>query len=138
MKTAKSRLSFRTKAIIAGVASTLGLAVAAYAPVSAASTFTDHLWKFANGAANNAINFNKVGSKIYENGNLHIATDDNLYLDASTTNVKGTIKVTSTATGTYMGSRIYDNAQLHIATDDYLYLDAPQAVNVSNKLVVNT
>ncbi|MGZ6004916.1 MAG: hypothetical protein ACXWLH_02080 [Candidatus Saccharimonadales bacterium] len=142
MKIAKLKLSFRAKALIIGIGSTLGLTIAMTAPAYASSSFSDHLWKFANGAATNTIDFNKGASKIYDNGNLHLATDDNLYLDAINTYIKtnaqlgGTLKVVNTATHSYTGSRIYDNGQLHIATDDHMYLDAPSDVNVSNVLNV--
>lgn len=63
----------------------------------AASTFGDHLWKFANGSMTNKIDFNKGGSKIYDNGSLHVATDGTMYLDApKTVVVKNNMSVAGT------------------------------------------
>ncbi len=53
-------------------------------PAFAASTFTDHLWQFVGGppATTNLIDFVQGASRIYENSELHIATDNYLYLNA--------------------------------------------------------
>lgn len=144
MKTTKLGLSLRATAIIVSAASTLGLTLAICAPATAASSIKDHLWKFASGAATKTIDFNKGASKIYDNFNLHVATDDNIYLDApkrvyiqKNAQIGDALEFYNTSSKAYKGTRIYDNGQLHIVTDDHLYLDASQDVNVSNALLVS-
>src|SRR3990172_10906175 len=77
------------KTLASSIGSALGLMVLATAPAMAASTFSDHLWQFADGGATNLINFNKGGSVVYDDGHLHVATDDMLFLDASLLTVLG-------------------------------------------------
>lgn len=132
---------------IVGSLSAGGILIAPFAlgvvPALAASSFTNHLWQFANGAGNvNIIDLNKGGSKIYDNKDLHVSTDNNLYLDApNQVTVSNDLAVGQALTllrngKNIGGSHIYENGQLHIATDDHLYLDAPIDVNVSNGLNV--
>jgi len=78
-------------------------------------------------------------SKIFDNGNMHISTDDYLYLDAPQ---KVYVKNQAYFVRNYDGwegtqSAIYDNSNLHIATDDYLFLDAPKLVTIQKDLKVN-
>jgi hypothetical protein len=54
----------------AGIVGTVASLFLLAAPAMAASTFTDNVWKFANGASTNWVDFNKGGSVIYENGDL--------------------------------------------------------------------
>jgi hypothetical protein len=91
----------------------------------------------------NTLDFNKGSSKIYDDGQLHIATDDYIFLNApvktiiqNDLQVGKSLIINYSKDGTDTGSKIYDNAQLHIATDDYLYLDAPISTYVQNALVV--
>lgn len=144
MKIINSRLSFRTKAIIAGVATTLVFTVTVSAPASAASSFSDHLWKFVGGRATNIIDFNRGASKIYDNGNLNVSTDDYINLNApkevriqKDLTVGNVLKIYRNGANAG-GSKIYENGNLHVATDDYLLLDAPSAVKVSNVLDVGS
>lgn len=78
------------------------------------------------------LDFNRGGSKIYDNGHFHFATDDYLFLDADTQvvvkknlQVGDTLIINNYKTGTDTGSKIYDDYHLHVKTDDNLYLDAP-------------
>ena len=91
----------------------------------------------------NNINGAYGGSAIYDNYDLHIATDDYLYLDApkevkvkSDLNVNKLLKINNSVVGSYSGTSIYDNYDLHIATDDYLYLDAPKMIYANGDLTV--
>ncbi|MCX6808549.1 MAG: hypothetical protein NTW50_02690 [Candidatus Berkelbacteria bacterium] len=76
------------------------------------------------------LDFGQGGSRIYDDGNLHVATDDNMYLDAVNIMLGG-------AASYYRGSKIYDDYNLHIATDDNMYLDAPATLLVQNAMHVN-
>src|SRR5436190_767663 len=63
--------------------SLLSLSVLGGSPALAASSFGDSIWQFASGNALSMIDFNRGSSAIWDNGNLHVATDDLLYLDAN-------------------------------------------------------
>ena len=80
-----------------------------------------------------------TGSRVYDDGQLHIVTDDYLYLDASQrVYLQNEMYFTRNYDGWQgTGSRLYDNGQFHIATDDFLYLDVSDTVFVSNNLQVN-
>ncbi|MBI3624231.1 hypothetical protein HY218_01215 [Candidatus Saccharibacteria bacterium] len=82
----------------------------------ARSSFTDHLWQFANAAATNMIDFNKGYSRIYDDGDLNLATDSVMYLRAPegviiannlqanhNVNVDGSLTVAGTVNGNVTG-----------------------------------
>jgi hypothetical protein len=140
----KAKRLSRRAANIGGVLAILCAPLVVFAaPAAAQSTFADHVWKFVSGATN-TIDFNKGGSKIFDNGDLTVQTDDQLNLNAPTT-----VKVSHDLTVSHVlnlwrngtnigGSKIFENGNLHVATDDRLYLDAPNFVQVSNKLNVGS
>lgn len=97
------------------------------------------------------LDFNKGGSKLYDDGHLTIATDDVLRLNASQKvitsddlQVGHELIIANYRELRDTGSHIYDDAQMHIKTDDYLYLDAPimtytsGGLNVGGSLTVGT
>ena len=73
--------SFSKKAL-AGVASAAALIGLAAAPALAASEFGNNLWKFVGDGNTNTIDFNRGGSKIFDNAQLNISTDSQLFLNA--------------------------------------------------------
>src|SRR3989344_3908737 len=73
--------SFSKKAL-AGVASAAALIGLAAAPALAASEFGNNLWKFVGDGNTNTIDFNRGGSKIFDNAQLNISTDSELFLNA--------------------------------------------------------
>jgi hypothetical protein len=107
--------------------------------------------------SSNAINFKNDGtgiswgsnySKIYDDGTLHIDTDDkmnisapvSLNISAPNTTISGNTKFNgplafdNNGTGLVWGnnySKIYDDGILHINTDDSLYLSAPSNLNIT-------
>ncbi len=89
------------------------------------------------------LNYNKGGSKIYDNGHLSLSTDDYLLLNASKAvktsdnlQVGNTLVIANRNELKDTGSHLYDDGNLHIKTDDYLLLDAKNTVQVSNDLQV--
>jgi len=74
--------TFSKKTITAGLGSALALIGLSLAPAMAASTFTDNLWNFAAGQVLNVIDLNKGASRVLDDSQLHIATDDYLFIDA--------------------------------------------------------
>lgn len=84
-----------------------------------------------------------TATQIFDNGDMHIFTDDTLWLDAAHTVVA---KHNIEANGAFVirnfnlqqptGSQIWDDRDLHIVTDDYLFLDAPKRVIVKNDVKV--
>ena len=86
-----------------------------------------------------------TGSRLFDNYDLHVATDDRLYLDApdlvqvqNSLGVNNTLNVNRQGTNGYAtGSKLYDDWDLHMATDDRLWLDAPGFVRVQNDLGLN-
>lgn len=110
----------------------------------AASSFSSHVWQFANGAGvgTNLIDLNKGGSRIYDTGNLHIATDDYIYLNAPTETVVerdlgigNNLHFFNNGNGT-TNSQIYNNGDLHIQADNNLMLDAPGTTTIQNNLTI--
>src|SRR3990167_11512944 len=77
------RLKSFTKKAAAGIATAAALIGLSAAPALAASEFGNNLWKFVGDGNTNTIDFNKGGSKIYDDAQLNISTDDLLYLNAS-------------------------------------------------------
>lgn len=87
-------------------------------------------------------NFTNTGSAIFDNGELTVATDNYLFLQApvrvTVSNdlaVQGGLQLFN---GSFAntGSRIYDDAEMHIKTDNFLYLDAPIATFVQSDMQV--
>lgn len=93
------------------------------------------------------LDFAKGGSSLYDNGDLHVKTDDLLYLDSPTVSVGGRLDVSKDLYAHYpiyaMGnliqfggnatatldfnrgqSKVYDNGNLTLKTDDNLVVDA--------------
>lgn len=106
----------------------------------------DDLVKFDSGSIR-TLDFGKGSSSIYDNGDLHVKTDDLLYLDSPTVSVGGRLDVSKDLYAHYpiyaMGnliqfggnatatldfnrgqSKIYDNGNLTLKTDDNLVVDA--------------
>ncbi|MDP2874001.1 MAG: hypothetical protein Q8N84_01785, partial [bacterium] len=76
-----------------GTLLSLAMVVGAPGSVFAATVVSGDL--DMDGLTTSKIDINRGGSTIYDNGNLHIATDDNLEIDASgTTYFSGGIQVT--------------------------------------------
>jgi hypothetical protein len=80
-------------------------------------------------------------SKIYDDANLHVETDDEMYLKApKSLNVNtpsatftGNVNFKNDGSGLVWGqnySKIYDNADLHIETDDNMFIKAPTSLNI--------
>ena len=102
-----------------------------------------------------AISWGNNFSNIYDNGDLHINTDDNLYISAptllsitsNTVTINGNINLpiggitfptqSSTAAISWGNnfSNIYDNGDLHINTDDNLYISAPTLLSITSNTV---
>lgn len=87
------------------------------------------------------LDFNKGSSRVFDDGQLHVRTDDYLFLDApkmtfvqSGLSVNDGINVNHSFYKRYTGSKIYDNGNLTLQTDDHLYLDAPERVVTQNHL----
>lgn len=73
------------KTLASSIGSALGLMVLSMAPAMAASSFGDHLWQFVSGDGTttaNVIDFNKGLSRIFDDVNLTLSTDDTIYLNA--------------------------------------------------------
>ncbi len=90
-----------------------------------------------------ALDLGQGGSRVYDNGDLHIATDNDLYIDAAwRTKVAGVAEVGKALwidninDGSYNGSQLIDNNDLHVVTDNYLYLDAPVMTYIQGGLTV--
>ena len=109
------------------------------------------------GASPPTLDFNVGSSKIYDDAQMHIVTDDNLYLDAVDVWSSGVVHVQGlgvsgnviefkgggigagnvpTLNFNQGASRIKEDGQLRLSTDDYIMLDAPTEVQVLADLLV--
>ncbi len=86
-----------------------------------------------------------TGSQIYDDFDMHVATDDRLFLDAPHfVRAQKNLEVNDTflihrqgAPGFGTGSKLYDDWDLHLASDDRIFVDAPEYVRVQNDLEFN-
>lgn len=74
-------ISKKTAAGSAGLLAGLAM-LAPVAAMAAPSSFSSDLWRFASGNGASIIDFNKGASGIWDNGDLHVATDNFMILAA--------------------------------------------------------
>lgn len=92
----------------------------------------------------NIINFGHGNSKIHENGDLRIETDDTLWIGApvitmvsNALQTNGALRIGNYSTGAWNGTQLYDDGALHIqGSGSTLFLD--DAVTISGVLTGTT
>lgn len=137
-----------SKAFIAAGVALLTIAGSAFA-----TTFTDDVTINGNdllfgGDATVTIDFNRGASKLYDDGHLRIATNDDMYLNAPGTvyvqndltvndelKVENKINFDKGTQALYFdngASRIYDDTNLTLWTNDYLDVWAPSGIRMES------
>ncbi len=124
--------------LVLSIAYLVGLVIISHSHVAVAASTTFSAGINLQGST---IDFNKGGSKIYDNVHLRIETDDKLFLKApdqvnvsDDLQVGDTIIIANNKSRTDTGSAIYDDNDLYIKTDDNLHIIAPGTTYFSGNI----